>query len=271
MMFLATVLSLTLAAGLHPGQSAARPVPPAGWDTVVERDTALGMDGKHTERIAILEGWVKRFPDFADAHLRLGGAYESLGRELISSPTKPDTAGGLRQFDRALAQFRRGLDLGGGTTRDITIRAMVDLLVLLRRPDDRAAFVRDMVKRFPDEPRAHVELMRWHLESGRPGEAESAFVAGRKTVPRTDEALNALAEGIWPDIKALPDSAEQDRLSRLTGSVLDETLKINPRYTYALMLKEELLRDQAGRAKDPARAKALLAEADRLRARSKDR
>jgi hypothetical protein len=267
-----TILSLvcvSILVGFQPSQSsaAAQAPPPAGWDAVVERDTALGMDGKHRERITILEGWVKRVPDFADARLRLGGAYESLGRDLLSHPTKPDAVDGLAYFDRAIAEFRRGLDLGGGTMPDVTIRALVDLLSLLRRSDERAAFVKDMVGRFPGEPRAHVELARWHLESGRVAEAASAVSAGRSAVPRSADALMALAEGIWPDIQALPDGADQQRLASLAGSILDDALKLDPKNTYALILKEEVLRDQARRSKDPARAKALLAEAERLRAR----
>lgn len=268
-----TLLCILLLAGFEPSQSpTARPVsPPAGWGAVAERDTALGMDGKHRERITILEGWIKRFPGVADAHLRLGGACESLGRDLISSPARPDAAGALAYFDRAVAEFRRSLDLGGGTMPDVTIRALVDLLSLLRRADERAAFVQEVVTRFPATPRAHVELARWRLESGRPGEAMSALTAGRKALPRTSDSYRELAEGIWPDIKALPDGPEQERLSALAGDVLDDALKIDPGSTYAVMLKEEVLRDQARRSKDPARAKALLAEAERLRARSRDR
>jgi hypothetical protein len=208
------------------------------------------LDGKHRERIAILEGWVKRFPEFADARLRLAGAYESLGRDLISSPTRPDAVGGLTYFDRAIAEFRRGLDLGGGTMPDVAIRALVDLLTLLRRSEERAAFVREMVTRLPGNPRAHVELARWHLESGRVADAMSALTAGRKAVPRTVDALRELAEGIWPDIKALPDSPEQARLSALAGSILDNALKIDLRDTYTRMLKEEVLRDQTRRSKE---------------------
>ena len=229
--------------------AAAQAPPPASWDAVVERDMALVLDGKHRERITILEGWVTRFPVFADARLRLGGAYESLGRDLISNPTKPDAVGGLAYFDRAIAEFRRGLDLGGGTMPDVTIRALVDLLNLLRRSGERAAFVKEVVTRFPGEARAHVELARWHLESGRFAEARSALTAGRKAMPRTSNALRDLAEGIWPDIKALPDSREQARLSALAGSILDDALKIDPRDSYTRMLKDEVLKDQARRSK----------------------
>jgi tetratricopeptide (TPR) repeat protein len=252
MTILDTLLCFALLTGPHASQSAAaRPAPPpAGWDAVVERDTTLGLDGKHRERITILEGWVKRFPDFADAHMRLGGAYESVGRELISSATKPDPAGGLAYFDRAIASFRRNLDLGGGTMPDVTIRALADLLSLLRRSDERAAFVREVVTRFPHEPRAHVELARWHLESGRAAEAHAALTAGRKALPRDADAYSALAEGIWPDIAALPDGPEQARLSTLAGAIVNDALKLDPKHTYGLMLKEDVRRDQARRAKE---------------------
>lgn len=249
-----TILALVCVSvllGAQPSQSsaAAQAPPPAGWDAVVARDMALGLDGKHHERITILEGWVRRFPDFADARLRLGGAYESLGRDLISSPTKPDAVRGLTYFDRAIAEFRRGLDLGGGSMPDIAIRALVDLLTLLRRSEERAAFVREVVTRLPEHPRAHVELARWHMESGRFAEARSALTAGHKAVPRTDDALSNLAEGIWPDIRALPDGADQQGLSALAGSILDDALKIDPRDSYTRMLKDEVLKDQARRSK----------------------
>ena len=269
MMILSTLLCISVLAGLEPGQSAAaRPsATPAEWEAVAKRNMELGLEGRHRERIAILEGWVKRFPDFADAHMHLGGAYESLGRDLVTATDKSDFSAALAYFERAIAQFRRTLDLGGGTMPDITIRALVDLLKLLSRPDAHAALVAEMVLRLPAEPRSHVELARWHLESGRVADALAALNAGRKAIPRTEDAFRDLAEGVWPDIRALPNSPDQERLSALVGELLDEALSINPGSRYVLMLKEEVLRDRARRSTDPARARGLLAEADRLRAR----
>lgn len=49
--------------------------------------------------------------------------------------------------------------------------------------------------------------------------------------------------------------------------MLDEAQKIDPRHPYASLQKEEMLRAEAARSTDPARARELLLEADRLRDR----
>ena len=244
---------------------------PPGWKEAVEKDSMLGIEGRHKERIAGLQGWVKRYPDFPDAHGRLGGAYESLGRDLLARRPTPDLDGGLKHLDLAISHFRRSLELGGGRDRDITIRALADLYILLRRPADRTAFVQDAVERFPNEPRAHVEVLRVMIEPGKLDEAHAALASALKAVPRTAEARHALVEGIWLDLAALPDSASWTRFTAQAGAVLDEALTIDPKHQYSLMQKEDVLREQAKRAKDPGRAKALLVEADRVRARWRDR
>lgn len=271
---LAVALSLVVLSsgplpGLQPAQATPRSAPPAGWAAAAEKDSALGLDSKHKERIAILEGWIKRHPAFPDAHARLGGAYESLGRDLIATRATANVESGRRYLELALTHFKRALDLGGDVNRDITIRATAELLsdqpFGLSRPAERAAFVGEMVKRFPQEARAHVELLRVLLENRKLDEADAGFTAARAVVARTADARSTLAEGIWPALETLPESPAQARLLAHSHAVLDEALKMNPRHFYASSQKEEILRAQAQRSKDPARAKAFLVEADRLR------
>jgi tetratricopeptide (TPR) repeat protein len=263
--------TLTPFAALPQTQVTTPTPPPAGWTAALEKDSALGLDGKSQERIAILEGWVKRHPSFPDAHARLGGAYESLGRDLIATRTAAGLESGRKYLELALTHFTRALDLGGDADRDITIRASAELLddhpFGLSRPKDRDAFVRDMVKRFPREARAHVELLRVLLEARRLDEADAAFAAARKVVERTADARSELAEGTWRDLETVPEGPAQARLVAHSHAVLDEALKLDPRHYGASAQKEEILRVEAARSKDPARAKALLLEADRLRDR----
>lgn len=271
-----TLAILFVAAGLLQGSgpaqaSAATASPPAGWAAALEKDTTLGLDSKHKERVALLEGWVKRHPSFPDAHARLGGAYESLGRDLVGTRGSADAASGRKYLELALTHFTRALALGGDANRDITIRAAADLLsdhpFGLSRPAERAAFVQDAVKRFPQEARAHVELMRVLLEAGRLADADAAFTAARAVVARTADARAELAEGIWPALEVLPESPAKARLVAHSHAVLDEALKSDPRHYAASAQKEDLLRAEAARSTDPARARALLLEADRLRDR----
>lgn len=265
------LLAASLLPGTRPTQAAATSSPPAGWAAALEQDTTLGLDSRHKERIAILEGWIKRHPSFPDAHARLGGAYESLGRDLIATRQSADAGSGRKYLELALTHFRRALDLGGDADRAITIRATAELLsdhpFGLSRPAERAAFVQEAVRRFPQEARAHVELLRVLLEAGRLAEADTAFTAARGAAARTADARAELAEGIWPVLETLPESPARARLVAHSHAVLDEALKRDPRHYYALAQKEELLRAEAARSRDPARAKALLLEADRLRDR----
>jgi tetratricopeptide (TPR) repeat protein len=242
---------------------------PSGWAEAREKDSALGLDSRHKERIALLEGWIKRYPAFPDAHARLGAAYESVGRDLIATRVAANVEEGRKYLELAATHFKRALDLGGDENRDITIRAMAELLAEqpfgLSRPAERDAFVREMVKRYPQEARSHVELMRVLLEAGKLDEADKAFTAARTVVDRTADARAELAEGTWPDLRTLPENPAQVRLFAHALAVVDEALKMDPRHFSASSQKEDILRAQAARSKDPARAKALLLEAERLR------
>ena len=275
-MSLVVAVMIMLVAGAASGQAGQAPAAPvpAGWREVIERDSALGLEGRHKERIAILEGWVKRHPRFPDAHARLGGAYESVGRDLLPRAATPAPPEAVKYLELAATHFRRALDLGGDVNRDITIRALADLLdgpVSLRRPQERAAFVQEVTVRFPSEPRAHVERLRWQIENGKLDDAVAAFAAARAAIPPTADARVALVEGIWRDIAGLAAGAASSRLADQASLIIDEALKTEPDHRYGLMQKEEILRAQAALATDPARAKALLAEADRVRARLRKR
>ena len=51
-----------------------------------------------------------------------------------------------------------------------------------------------------EEARAHVELLRVLLDTGKLDEADAAFTAARAVVARTADPRATLADGIWPDL-----------------------------------------------------------------------
>src|SRR3954468_20373645 len=95
--------------------AAAAQAPPPGWSDAEQTRRALILDGKNRELVAMCEKWVAKYPDFADAHMCLGGAYEDLARPMIGSRTPGAFVERDKLFEAAAAQFRRAFDLGGGS------------------------------------------------------------------------------------------------------------------------------------------------------------
>jgi hypothetical protein len=113
---------------------AAQSAAPSNWSATERSARELVFSDRHKEAIALLAPVVKAHPGFADGHAWIGTAYESMGR--AQATTNPGAA--LGALETAARHFRQAFDLGGGTTPDITVRALIDLLALLRRSDEDA-------------------------------------------------------------------------------------------------------------------------------------
>lgn len=239
---------------------------PPGWSETLAKTFDLTLAGKSSEVVTIYEQWVARFPDFADAHLMLGGAYESLGLETLASRV-PDAGGkALKYFETAATHLRRGFDLGGGETPSITIRSLVDIYgpLRLRLPEQQKAFVREALVKYPAEPRAHFEYLRLLMANGEaPATINREVLAARAAVPTAAGPRIELATLLHQIGEEFPAAAVAETVVGEAVGVLDDVLKANPSNRKALAEKAAALRTQAKLVKDPARARLLLAEAER--------
>jgi hypothetical protein len=240
--------------------------PPPGWSDTLAKTLDLTIAGKSREVIAIYEQWVARYPDFAEAHLMLGGAFESLGLETLASRVPDAAFTALKDFETAATHLRRGFDLGGGETPSIAIGSLVDIYgpLRLRLPDQQRAFVREALAKYPAEPRAHFEHIKLLMIDGEPAAAvDRAVLAARTAVPKTAERRIELATLLEQVGEEFPGAGVAETVVGEAVAVLDEVLKTNASDRKALEEKARALRTQAKLVKDPARARILLAEAER--------
>jgi hypothetical protein len=245
---------------------------PPGWSDTLGKTLDLTIAGRHSEVVAIYEQWVARYPNFADAHGMLGGAYESLGRDALTSGASDAALTALKYFETAATHFRRAFDLGGGETPSIAIRSLVDIYGphRLRLPEQQEAVVREALKKYSAEPRAHGEYIKLLMVKGEKPEAvDSAVRAARTVVPKAAEPRIELAALLHQIGEEFQGAAAAPAMIGEAVSVLDEVLKANPSNLRALDEKADALRAQAKLTKDPARARLLLAEADRASQQAK--
>jgi tetratricopeptide (TPR) repeat protein len=245
-----------------PSQRSAAPRPDATeWRATLDKTLQLAIGGKDEEVIAIYEGYVAKYPQFAEAHGMLGGAHEALAR-------RPGTPPAVRsaQLETAAKHMERAFALWGDEGAWVPIRSLVDVYgpppFGLDRPDRRRAVVAEAARRFPAEPQTHVERARLLIEDGTTNELEAALRAARAAVPNVPAPRAELADGLW----ALAPGAPMDAAMLLATeslALLDEAVKAHPDSLRALEAKARLCRDQA-LLSPPDRAKQLTADADRI-------
>lgn len=162
--------------------AAAQSAPPADWPATERKVRDLVYADRHKEAIALVEPVVNAHPRFADAHVWLGTAYESMGRAQAAG--NPMAA--LTTLDTAVGHFQRAFDLGGGAMPELTVPALVDLLTLLRKDKERRAAIATGVARFPALPVVHRYAVALALEDG--ADLAPVLRTARAGIPATDTA-----------------------------------------------------------------------------------
>ena len=249
------------------------PKVPDGWYDDAAKARDLAAAGKHAEPLAIYEKYVASHPDFADAHDLAAGTHQSMGDAIKATGAQP-SATRRRHFETAVKHYRRAAELAAaGADMPRQYWALFELYGEdhLNRPADADALARDVVKRYPADAASHMMLVKIFATTRQTGLMASALDTARALVPTTPEARQKLGvylyDLVYNDAK-IP--AEDGRTLLLEAiAAFDQALQARPDHREALVYKSLALRLQATKFEpDAARAKALVAEADRLRARA---
>jgi hypothetical protein len=202
--------------------AAAQTTAPSDWAATERKAKNLLFDNRNKEAIALLEPVVSKFPKFADGHVWLGSAYESLGRDQARS----DAVGALKVLDTALLHFRQGFELGGGATPELSIRALVDLLGLLRQEDERRKTIAAAVARHPAMPVAHWYAVGLALRDGT--DVSVPLRAARAGIPQADTAARLDYAGFLAGLADGASPAAQSTLVAEVNALCNEAAKARP-------------------------------------------
>jgi tetratricopeptide (TPR) repeat protein len=215
-----------------------------------------------------LEKFVAAHPDFLPARMSLGRYYESLG-DAIKTLGATSVAARTRHFQAADIQLSRAVELAGNSAD--AAQALSERIRLLggdrlNRLAEAEALARSAIAKYPDQPMLITSLASVLLPASK-APTDAAVRSLREAAPATPEAQHAVGTYLWEIVSKNKDLA-RPIAAKLLGDAtasLDAALKMRPNYMEAVVYKSLVLRMQAERVEqDPARIKALQAEADRL-------
>lgn len=137
------------------------------------------------------------------------------------------------------------------------------------RYDEAEAMFKKAVEAKPSEPTVYTALAGYYNRQGKFDETMTALEERTKYEPNNPEAYHYMAtfyqDKIQKDFRL---SKPQQRIYALKGiAAEDKAVALNPNYAEAMIYKNILLRQQANTEKDPAVQKALIAQAEELRAK----
>ena len=215
-----------------------------------------------------LEKFVAAHPDFAPARIALGKHYQGLGDAIKGTEAK-SVATRTRHFQAADAEFARAAANGSDPLNTaLALDARISLLGAdrLNRVAEAEALARSALAKYPDQPMLVMSLAGVLLPPGK-APSDDAVRRLRQAAPATPEAQHTVGTYLWNIVsrnKDLPRPVAAKLLGEATAS-FDAALKMKPGYVDAIVYKSIVLRLQAERVEqDPARIKALQAEAERL-------
>jgi hypothetical protein len=259
---------------------AAAPQAPAGWDQTWERTTQLMADGKAAEAIALLEPIVAKAPAFEAAEYELARAHQFRAGEFVMANTPRDPAR-RRHLEQAARLLQRVADRNGQYRQP----ALGWLLWIydkddLDKPVERATAARHYISVDPQSTIGYLARAASLRATAQDDAAWAVLDAACAAVgpdgagPLTRGILMHLGEAL-PFV--VPGNAptgvapkELGRLLDYADAVLGRELAADASDRGAIVAKAASLTLRAQRLeRDPARRKALEAEADALLGRNR--
>jgi tetratricopeptide (TPR) repeat protein len=233
----------------------------------------------------------------------LGNSYDNLYR-----PTRKGEANNDANLEKAIANYKLASERISGDPKMRTLALQYLVAAYgpdkLNDPTLAEPVVKDMIALEPNEPTNYFALAQIYADSGEYELAEQTYLKAKevrpndpmvymrlagfynqqgdfdktiaavhertKVEPNNPEAFQTLATYYWD--KAYRDFrlSDKEKMQYVQNGLeaVDKALAIKDDYMEAVAYKNLLLRLQANLEKDPARQKALLSEADKLRDRA---
>ena len=241
------------------------------WSEIQRLAFVGDAPGKEREDVAAYERFLAKHRDYAPA-LRAIGDYYLRSADEITDQSAKAVATRTRHLETAASHFRRATEVA--TKPEEAAMAYWGLLraldpAHLNRTAEAAVLARAAVKKYPNDPTLVLALLQTIIPSAAAVNA-STIRAAREAMPATAAAWHAY--GIFFFQLERPEGVKltRDQSRALLAEAVaghDAALKIKPDYGESMLYKAVVLKAQAERVEqDPARKKALNAEADRLMA-----
>jgi len=187
-----------------------QPGPKAGGRSAkaaITRGIQLAQSGNSAEAIAQFREAIRQQPDYAAAHLYLGGALSEAGKT-----------------DEAIAEFRTGIRLGADVAE--AHRSLGDLLRGEKKLDEAATEYRAAIRLRPDDASTHHDLGVALLGQGKVDEAIAEYREAIRVQPDLPPAHSSLAFALG-EKGELTEAVSELRQARDLG-------KANPEFTRSI-------------------------------------
>lgn len=246
---------------------------PEGWFEAQAKAQQLSAEGKRAEALAVYERYARAHPEFALVHGALAYLHQTMADAITAREAKA-VAERTRHFSTAVDEYRKAMALApADPAMPADVWGLLELFGAerLNRPAEADALVRDAVSKYPADPASHAAAVKVAAASGRAADIDSILEKARSSVPATFESRHRMAVSLWDIVNRDPKIPADIGRRLLTEGIAaaDEALTLKPDFLDAVVYKSLLLRLQATRYEpDAGRAKALIEEADRLRARA---
>jgi tetratricopeptide (TPR) repeat protein len=253
------------------------------------------------EAVVSHEDSFDKLPQLATAYFFLGNSYDQLYK-----PAKVGDANNDAYIQKAIANYRKAADKNSNVQwkkSSLEYLAAAYGSDKLNDPVKAEPVYQEIIALEPKEPANYMALAKLYEDSGRYDDAEAQYNKAIEAKPNDPSVYAGMAgyynrQGEFPKtIAALVKAAELEpnnpegwhrvavfywdksrgdfRLSAtekhdfiMKGLAMeDKALGLNPDYMEAMTYKNILLRLEANMEKDPAKQKALIDEADKLRKR----
>ena len=227
--------------------------------------------GTKREDVTVYERFLAAHKDYVPAMFAIARYNQNAADEITDRSAK-SVATRTRHLDTAAAHYRRAAEVAPEPID--AVMALVGLIRVLDAPNlnrmaDAAPVARAAVKKYPDNAGVVSGMLQTMLPTPEAALDPATFRTVHELVPSTPGAQYALAAHLFNLERhvgkgALPRESSRKLMAEAV-SAIDAALRIRPDDYEALMYKAMILEAQAERIEqDPARKKAIAAEAARL-------
>jgi tetratricopeptide (TPR) repeat protein len=235
---------------------------PAGWNETSDKALTLILQGKPAEAVTLYERVLKASPDFGDGHIALAEAHAAVAETLTKAP---QAAARRRHLETAATHYRRGIELGAARSL-VALKDLVDIYRKdgLNQPAEAEKVARQLVAARPTSVVWHNTLAEILIENRRYADAVAVLHQAVAAVDPDDRVT--LGATMVNTLITTPEIAgPQARTLAEDGlAIFDQALKQRPADRDLYMFRSGALKMLAERVvTNPAKQKALLAEADR--------